>query len=271
MNRSATVHFDLREKVQGGLKPLPETAGPHAYAARLARYIHDASTIRARTINEYGRAPSIDKIRAMMTKARDDRALVREMAARDTPDESEDPAFWGTPGLIRLAAERRALAEQYAARRALAMLAEADPASGGSDASTHDGARAIAQQGSSQELVRPYEMVSAREVITKTARTFDLTYADLTGQSRDRRIVAVRHMAAWILARRGRLSLSQIGRAMGGRDHSTVINGVRRFEERATPERRAVALALANWRNPPAACDEAGPSEDAEHEPGEAA
>lgn len=264
---SPTVHFDLREKVQGGLKPLPETAGPHVYAARLARYIHDASTIRARTINEYGHAPSIDQIRAMMAKARDARALVREIAARDTPDESEDPAFWNTPGLIRLAAERRALAEQHAARRALAMMTETGPASSRSDASPNQ----ASGQGSAQALVQPRELVSAREVITMTARAFDLTYADLTGQSRERRIVAVRHMAAWILVRRGRLSLSQIGRAMGGRDHSTVINAVQRFEETATPDRRAVALALANWRNPPAACDEAGPDGDAEHEPGDGA
>lgn len=256
MSGQATIHFDLREKVQGGLKPLSDTAGPYAYAARLARYIHDASTIRARTINEYGSSPSIDQIRVMMAKARDARAKVREMAARDMPDESEDPAFWGTPGLIRLAAERRALAEQHAARRALAMLTD-----GSSDGAPHSGSKsgsadAIAQSAAS-EVVPRQEVVTARQVITMTARAFGLTYADIVGQSRVRRIVSVRHMVAWILHRRGRLSLSQIGREMGGRDHSTAINSVRRFEETATPDHRAAALAIANWRNPAATCGEA--------------
>lgn len=230
MSEPAIGHFDLREMVCGGLKPLSETAGPVVYAKRLARYIRDASTIRARTINEYGRAPSIDEIKAMQAKARAERALVLHVAQRDAPDAGEDPKFWGTPGLIRLAAERRAVADRVAARRALARLTEA------------------AGDGTDQNP--PRDMVTAREVITMTARAFGLTYADVTGQSRVRTITAVRHMVAWILLQRGRLSRAQIGRILGGRDHTTVINAVRRFEGKATPEQRAAALAIVNWRNP---------------------
>lgn len=239
-----TVHFDLRQMVHGGLKPLPDSAGPRAYAKRLARYIRDASTIRARTINEYGTAPAIEEIKVMQAKAREERAVVRQMAERDTPDESEDPAFWGTPGLIRLAAERRAIQQRLQILQATERLDHAE-----------------------EDVVRR-EVVTGREVITLTAQAHGMTYADLTGPSRNRRIVSVRHMAAWILLKRGRLSRAQIGRLLGGRDHSTVINSIRMFETTATPEQRELALRIANWRNVQVSPDE---TEVAPEQVGEAA
>lgn len=240
-----SLYVDLRAKVIGGLPPLSETAGSRTYAKRLARYIHDASTIRARTINEYGTAPSIDDIKAMQAKAREESALVRQVAQRDTPDEGEDPAFWGTPGLIRLAAERRAIQQRAQMAQAIARLDHAE------------------------ETPVRRDVVTGREVIALTAQAHGLTYADLTGPNRARHIAMVRHMAAWILLKRGRLSRAQIGRLLGGRDHSTVINSIRMFEATATPEQREVALRIANWRNPQIETDET--ADDATEQTGEAA
>jgi chromosomal replication initiator protein len=222
-------YIDLRDKVYGGFQQLKETAGPTAYAARLARYIRDASTIRARTMNEYGRAPSIEQIRDMIADARDKVAQVRLAAAQNAPDENEDAQLWATPGLIRIAAERSAMAERTAALRALAKLDEA------------------AGDGTPEHPAR--DMVASRDIITMTATAFGLTYAEVTGRSKARHIVAIRHMAAWILTKRGRLSSVQVGKALN-RDHSSVIHGRDQFEKRATPEQRDFALRLANWQNP---------------------
>lgn len=235
-----SLYLDLRDKVEGGFKPLSATAGPVLYAARLARYIRDASTIYARTMNEYGRAPSKEHIQAMISAAREESARVRLSAERDTPDESEDAQWWATPGIIRLAEERRVALEKIAAQRALQRLDEAEG----------DGTRERPRR----------DMVAARDIIAMTATSFGLTYADLTGRSRRRNIVAVRHMAAWILIKRGRLSTSHVGRALGGRDHSSAIHARNMFEERATAEQRDFALRLARWSNPLAEvpADEAG-------------
>jgi len=47
----------------GGIPRDRSEEGPLAYAAQLARYIKDASTIRAHVMSHYGRAPSLDRIR----------------------------------------------------------------------------------------------------------------------------------------------------------------------------------------------------------------
>lgn len=225
MTGTAVNHVDLRESVGGGFVPLHEGAGPNAYAARLAAYIRDASTIRARTMSEYGRAPSIEEIKHWQAEARARSAWVRIQAERNTPAEDEDPGFWGTPGLIRLAAERRAIQQRAKMAQAAARLddAEAAPAT--------------------------RNVVTARDVIGLIAQAHGLTFADVTGPSRNREIVTVRHMAAWVLLQRGRLSRAQIGRILGGRDHSTVINSVRVFEAAATQEQRELALRIVHWCN----------------------
>lgn len=244
MSGPALNHVDLRESVGGGFAPLHEAAGPKAYAARLAAYIRDASTIRARTMCEYGRAPSIEAIKLMQAKARERSALVRLQAERNTPAEDEDPGFWGTPGLIRLAAERRAIQQR-------ALLAQAS-------ARLDDAAAASTKR----------DVVTAREVISLTAQAHGLTLADLTGRSRKRAIVPVRHMAAWILLQRGRLSRAQIGRLLGGRDHSTVINSIEAFEAKASPEQRALAQRIVHWCA--AKCEAGEDGEDAPEHVGEA-
>lgn len=47
-----------------------------------------------------------------------------------------------------------------------------------------------------------------------------------------------RYVAFWIFHKRG-MSYPWIGRRLGGRDHSTVIKGIRRIEVLATPDERA--------------------------------
>lgn len=60
-------------------------------------------------------------------------------------------------------------------------------------------------------------------VIESVARDYGLTAADLRGPSRDQEIVDARRVVTRALRIRG-LSYSVIGRVMGGRDHTTVIN-----------------------------------------------
>lgn len=49
-------------------------AGCHDYAQRLASYITDASTVRVRTLEHFGRAPSVSTIRKMMEKCANKKA-----------------------------------------------------------------------------------------------------------------------------------------------------------------------------------------------------
>ena len=73
----------------------------------------------------------------------------------------------------------------------------------------------------------------SRAIVEAVAVRFGMTAADLIGPRRTREYAYARHMAmAEVRAARG-LSLPVIGRMFGGRDHTTVIHGIRCHQERA--------------------------------------
>ncbi len=68
-------------------------------------------------------------------------------------------------------------------------------------------------------------------VMAFAAEFYDISMVELCGQRRDQHAVEARALAAWGLRRAGTpWSLTAIGRAMGGRDHTTIINLVRRAD-----------------------------------------
>ena len=67
-----------------------------------------------------------------------------------------------------------------------------------------------------------------KELLERVSDVFDLTPEILKGKSRAGDIVAARAVINMILHRRG-LSYPRIGQLMGGRDHSTIINSVQKF------------------------------------------
>lgn len=75
--------------------------------------------------------------------------------------------------------------------------------------------------------------IPARKVIAEIAEQYGLTYADLIGPSRLKRIVRPRHHAYWAVRQLcPHLSYPEIGRRFGGRDHTTILHGVRAHEQR---------------------------------------
>lgn len=56
---------------------------------------------------------------------------------------------------------------------------------------------------------------------------FGVNRAELFKPCRRRSIARPRQIAMWIVRQSGRYSLPEIGRAFGGRDHTTILHGVR--------------------------------------------
>jgi len=73
---------------------------------------------------------------------------------------------------------------------------------------------------------------SLRRVIGATARCRGLTAADLIGPARCRQVSLARGMAMYLARRLTPESLQAIGAAFGGRDHTTVLHGIRVTERR---------------------------------------
>jgi chromosomal replication initiation ATPase DnaA len=72
----------------------------------------------------------------------------------------------------------------------------------------------------------------ARKLAMSVATKHGISFADLTSHKRDASLVRARHEAMWRLRQNTRLSYPQIGKILGDRDHSTIIHGIRRHEQR---------------------------------------
>jgi chromosomal replication initiator protein len=69
------------------------------------------------------------------------------------------------------------------------------------------------------------------DMIQKKASVFfDIPVADLNSPCRKRAIVRPRQIAMYLCNKLTARSVSEIGRKFGGRDHTTVLNAIRRIE-----------------------------------------
>jgi chromosomal replication initiator protein len=69
------------------------------------------------------------------------------------------------------------------------------------------------------------------EVLQAVSVYYRVTASDLAGQQRERKISYARQMAMYLFREEAKLSLVEIGRQLGGRNHSTIIYGCDRVAE----------------------------------------
>ncbi|WP_197531613.1 helix-turn-helix domain-containing protein [Posidoniimonas corsicana] len=95
------------------------------------------------------------------------------------------------------------------------------------------------------DLARPSP--PAGEIVATVARYYGLPKAKLTSSSRQKSIVLARAVAIYLTRELTPLSYDQIGKLLGGRDHTTVLHNYRRIE-RSLPTDRALRTALDELR-----------------------
>lgn len=82
--------------------------------------------------------------------------------------------------------------------------------------------------------VEPYFLWSnigeMRAAIADVCERYGVTQADLFSTRRTQGLVAIRHELMWMVKNRTTWSLPEIGRRLGGRDHTTVLHGVRKHQ-----------------------------------------
>jgi chromosomal replication initiation ATPase DnaA len=76
------------------------------------------------------------------------------------------------------------------------------------------------------------EFEMARVILEEIANKHAITVADLKGPSRERHIAWPRQEAMKAVKDRLGWSLPRIARLLGGRDHTTILKGIRAHEER---------------------------------------
>ncbi|MTH65712.1 chromosomal replication initiator protein DnaA [Paracoccus sp. DK608] len=79
--------------------------------------------------------------------------------------------------------------------------------------------------------------VSIEEIQRKVAEHYNVRLADLIGPKRVRTVARPRQIAMYLSKQMTSRSLPEIGRRFGGRDHTTIMHGVRKIEELRSADR----------------------------------
>lgn len=83
----------------------------------------------------------------------------------------------------------------------------------------------------SRSALTSHMKVSAAMISQVVCVAFEISKEEIDSRRRQRRLVIPRHIAMWLCSKLTPMSLPQIGRAFGGRDHTTVIHAIRKTME----------------------------------------
>jgi chromosomal replication initiator protein len=125
----------------------------------------------------------------------------------------------------------------------LGRLAQAKQSSGSLPSAGRDGERGRSEyqprtstpqpspQGGEQKNTNTHDLAPVKHILAVTARYFSVTQAALTGPSRRKSLVQARNIVVYLARRLTDLSYADIGRALGNRDHTTIMHADRRLAE----------------------------------------
>jgi chromosomal replication initiator protein len=84
-----------------------------------------------------------------------------------------------------------------------------------------------------QDLIKPANKnLDILDIQKQVAKHYAITVSDLISKSRKQHIVLARQLAIYICHESSNWSLTKIGKHFGNKDHSTVINSIKRIKER---------------------------------------
>ena len=206
-----------------------EHATPHSYAAHLSNYIADPSTIRVRTLEVFGKAPSVDQCRNMRRSreqliappAYGKNVRFRPLFRCGHPETDENSVLCrdGIDRCKTCIGARKADAERIEQTRQAKLRAHLARERADKEALTHKIEDVIAKI----VTQRPAERARiSSDTIGAVARHFGFTPDDIKGRDKHDAFVDARCAVALLMRERG-LSYPQIGRFLN-RDHSTIIN-----------------------------------------------
>jgi chromosomal replication initiator protein len=81
-----------------------------------------------------------------------------------------------------------------------------------------------------QDIIARPKTLTPQEIIKAVAKFYHVSGNELTGRRRNKDIVRPRQIAMYLARKETQASLPEIGKALGGRDHTTVIYGVEKIE-----------------------------------------
>lgn len=80
-------------------------------------------------------------------------------------------------------------------------------------------------------LTKQKPMLEIEDILQETANYHQLSLDDLLSKQRNQEIALARHIAIYLAREEINATLPAIGRALGGRTHSTILNSIRKVED----------------------------------------
>ena len=90
-----------------------------------------------------------------------------------------------------------------------------------------------------------------REILDEVSRNFGLRPDDVLGEKRRPDLVLARQVAMYVCRQRLGLSYPELGRAFGGRDHSTVIHAIKKINKLLVSDKRVQKMVTELERKTP--------------------
>ncbi len=84
--------------------------------------------------------------------------------------------------------------------------------------------------GDTRETREKTGSIKVREIQQATCAYFQINMNDFLSPRRQKSVCLPRQIAMWLSKQATKLSLPQIGRKFDGRDHTTILSGIRRIE-----------------------------------------
>lgn len=84
--------------------------------------------------------------------------------------------------------------------------------------------------------------VDAQKVLWEVSRKFNVELTDIKGKCRSKDIVVPRQIAMYLMRELTEYSLPTIGKAVGGKDHTTVMHSCKRIEEKIASDKSFAAV-----------------------------
>lgn len=100
-------------------------------------------------------------------------------------------------------------------------------------------ARAVAKRGAliaalhlprQDRTLPPMPLTRSQKIVRAVCERYEVQRLDLMSDRRHKKLVLPRHVAAYLLKTLTPRSLPQIGKELGGRDHTTILHAVRKIE-----------------------------------------
>jgi chromosomal replication initiator protein len=89
----------------------------------------------------------------------------------------------------------------------------------------------IAKQQLNLENINNEKLINADSITKSVSNYFSLPVGDIRGKTRKKEITLARHIAMYMIHKFAKITLEDIGKYFDGRDHSTVIHGIKKIND----------------------------------------